>query len=96
MNGYYTLGIVGYQREGILDTEKALTAAVGYLVVFGEMMLQAQLMPIVLLILWQYEDDFYIPIFPEPHNGAHQDGQTAHLNELLGHIRPHAQAFASA
>ena len=52
MNGYHALGIVGYQREGILDTEKALTAAVGYLVVFGEMMLQAELVPIVLLILW--------------------------------------------
>lgn len=90
MNGYYTLGIVGYQREGILDTEKALTAAVGYLVVFVEMMLQAQLMPIVLLILWQYENDFELRVesgewrvmitpgpgvvFPEPHDGAHQDG----------------------
>ena len=58
MNGHHALGIVGYQREGILDTEKALTAAVGYRVVFGEMMLLAEMVPIVLLILWQYEDDF--------------------------------------
>ena len=35
-------------------------------------------------------------VFPETLDGAHQDGQTTHLNELLGNIRPHAQAFASA
>jgi hypothetical protein len=106
------LGIVGYQRQGILDAEKTLAAAVGYLVVLGEVMYLTEMLPIILLILWQHEDDFewrvesgelrvmITPcpevVFPEPHDGAHQDGQTAYLNELLGHIRTHAQSFSSA
>ena len=58
MNGHHALGIVGYQRQGILDAEKALAAAVGYLVVLGEVMYLTEMLPIILLILWQYEDDF--------------------------------------
>ena len=65
MNGHHALGIVGYQRQGILDAEKALAAAVGYLVVLGEVMYLTEMLPIKLLILWQHEDDFYISIFPE-------------------------------
>ena len=65
MNGHHALGIVGYQRQGILDAEKTLAAAVGYLVVLGEMVYLAEMLPVILLILWQYEDDTDIPVFTE-------------------------------
>jgi hypothetical protein len=65
VNGHHALGIVGYQRQGILDAEKALAAAVGYLVVLGEMVYLAEMLPVILLILWQYEDDTDIPVFTE-------------------------------
>ena len=65
MNGYHALGIIGDQRQGVLDTEEALAAAVGYLIVLGEMVYLAEMLPVILLILWQYEDDTDIPVFTE-------------------------------
>ena len=96
VNGHHALGIVGNPRESVQDAVETSLSTVGNLARYRKMVLAAQFPPVVLLVVWQYEDDGDIAVFPEPHDGAHQDRDAANLQKLLGHIGTHAQSLTTS
>ena len=91
-----TLGIVGDEGQSVLYAMEARLAAVGQLILHAEIVLLAQLQPIVLLCSGQHEDDLQGGgILAEPLDGAHQDGSATNGQKLLGNVAPHAQTLAA-
>ena len=61
-----------------------------------EVVFLAELVPISLLALWQYQDDVEVGIIlVETLDGAHQDRFASHWQKLLGNLTSHAEALAS-
>jgi hypothetical protein len=96
VNAHDTLFAVGYQGEPVLDRMETAVSAVSYLQRGIETILQAELRPIVLLLVGQNQYDANIGIDrAKSIYGPHQHRASAYGQELLGHISPHSQSLSA-
>ena len=96
VDSHHALGIVGNQCQSVLYGMEARLAAVGQLVVHVEVILAAQLSPIVLLRLGQHQDDLQLTgILAEALQRPHQHRTTANGQELLRYVAAHAQSLSA-
>ena len=74
MHTYHALCIIRNQRKTILHRVESRFSTISQHIIHFEMILFAELSPIILLGFWQYEDNLQIlSIFAEPFECAHQD-----------------------
>ena len=97
MHAYHSLGIVRHQGETVLDGVETRLSAIGKLVFNLKTILPAELLPIVLLGFWQYEDDLQVGrILTKALQRPHQHWFAGYGQELLGDVAPHPQALPSS
>ena len=96
MHTHDTLGIVGHQGESVLYGVESGLSAIGELVLHVKLIFLAELSPVVLLGLWQYEYDLErTRVRPEALQCAHQDGFAANGQKLFGNVASHPQALSA-
>ena len=96
VNAYHTLGIVRHLGESVLHGVEASLTTIGQSVLHVEMIFLAELMPIVLLGFWQYQDNLQISIvLPESLQRPHQHRLATNGQELLGNVASHPQSLSS-
>ena len=95
VHSHHALGIVRHFGKSILHGVEACLSAVGQGICHIEMIFLAELVPIVLLGLGQYQDDLQIGIvLPESLQRPHQHRLPADGQELFGNVAPHPQALS--
>ena len=94
---HHTFSIVGNECQSMLNGMEACVATIRQKVLYFEVILLTQSLPIVLLGYGQDEDDLQVcRVFAEPFDGAHQYRLAANGQELLGYVAAHAQALAAS
>ena len=95
MDSYHTVLSIGDECKSVFRRLEAGVATIGNLMFDIEMMLLAELVPVFLLALRQYQDDIQMLIvFMKALDGAHQDRLASYWQELLGNLTSHAETFA--
>ena len=75
---------------------EARWATIGHAMLHAELILLAQLAPILLLLVWQYEDDLQVAHrLAKPLQRMHQHRSTADELKLLRHVATHTQALSA-
>ena len=96
MHPHRSAGIVGDTAESVFHGVEGRLSAVGNHNRFAERMPFAQLLPILLLMFGQYEDDAHAVVeVPEPAYRVHEHRQSAYRQELLWNVSPHAHPLAA-
>ena len=96
MDSHDAFHVIGDEAEPVLYGMETSLTTVSQLVGYIEMVVLAQLQPILLLRLWQYKDNLKVSrILPKPFEGSHKYRLSPNGKKLLGYVAAHTKTLAT-